>query len=121
MQSAHTRTECVTETACDKGLVTIRLMILANQDHRRKASCIPGDVILSRGSHIIARLIIEFGAGEYSHSAMYLGDGDVLESIADGLRRRSLKESIAAHNLPYVDAFRFISLTHIVLDRGLAL
>jgi hypothetical protein len=75
-----------------------------------------GDVIMFRGTDLIARLIIEFDGGHYSHSAIYVGDGDVVEAVAQGVIRRPLSDSIAAQKPERVDVFRFSSDTHTVLD-----
>jgi hypothetical protein len=76
----------------------------------------PGDVVMFRGTDFIDRLIIELDGGDYSHSASYLGEGEILEAIAEGVKRRSLNESIGDHRPEYADVFRFRSDTNIILD-----
>jgi hypothetical protein len=76
----------------------------------------PGDVIMLRGTSLVARLIIEFDGGTYSHCALYLGGGEVLEAIAEGVKRRLLDTTIADHKPELVDVFRYIDDGGIVLD-----
>ncbi len=75
----------------------------------------PCDVFLYRGRGIVPGLIRLFDGGNYSHSALYDGE-QVVEAIAEGVRRRSLQESIG--DAEYVDVFRFGKGGHHLGDAG---
>jgi hypothetical protein len=64
---------------------------------------VPGDVLLYKGTSFISRAIQFFDGTDFSHAALYLGDGMVGEAIASGLKRRSYEEG-AGDN--WVEAYR---------------
>ena len=63
----------------------------------------PCDMLLYHGGSAVSQLIQWFDGSEYSHSSIYDGEM-VLEAIPDGVRRRSLKVSLA--DTLYVDVWR---------------
>lgn len=54
-----------------------------------------GDVLLSTTDEVSSRLIRRFGGSEISHAAVYVGDGMVVEALADGVVLHSLEEALA--------------------------
>ena len=59
----------------------------------------PGDVILSTTSHPISEAIRKVTGSEVSHSALYVGNGRVIEAIEEGVIIRSLDTSLADDSL----------------------
>jgi len=72
-----------------------------------------GDVLLYRGSSLVAGLIRLFDGGDYSHASVYEGEGNVVEALSDGLTRNPTNESVGG-SLP-VDVFRYTNLKGITL------
>lgn len=66
-----------------------------------------GDVFLYCKTDLVADMIKAFDGSEYSHAGIYY-DGGVLEAIDEGVKKRSIKESVK--KAKYVDVFRFTSL-----------
>lgn len=66
-----------------------------------------GDVFLYNNISFVSRMIASIDGNQYSHASIYCHEGNVLEAIADGVVKRSIKESIKDAN--YVNVFRFIS------------
>lgn len=64
----------------------------------------PADVLLSRGHGLLSDLISELDASPYSHSALWLGDGMVLEAVSDGVLKQPLFRGVARS---YVDVYRY--------------
>lgn len=50
-----------------------------------------GDVLVSTTSAVISQIIKVATWGQYSHAALYVGDGQVVDATADGVKQRSLK------------------------------
>jgi hypothetical protein len=69
---------------------------------------LPGDVTLYKGTGFISRAIQFFDGTDFSHAAVYLGDGMVGEAIASGLERQPYEKG--AHDI-WVQAHR---LTEVV-------
>jgi hypothetical protein len=65
---------------------------------------VPGDVIMYSGTTPICRAIQLFDGTEFSHAALYLGDGMVGEAVATGLERRPFEAGVP-HN-PWIHAQR---------------
>jgi V8-like Glu-specific endopeptidase len=55
----------------------------------------PGDVLLYQGKGIISQGIMFFTNSDVSHAGLFLGNGMVGEAVADGLMRRSKKDSFS--------------------------
>lgn len=52
------------------------------------------DILLSTGDAIESRAIRGASLSRYSHAALYIGDGDVIEAIADGVKKDTLTNVI---------------------------
>lgn len=68
---------------------------------------VAGDVLLYKGKSFISRAIQFFDGTDFSHAALYLGDGQVGEAIASGLKRRDYVEGasgiwVQAHRIKNV-------------------
>lgn len=57
-----------------------------------------GDVFVSTTSAVISQVIKVATWGQYSHAALYVGDGHVVDATADGVKQRSLKTFLAEAN-----------------------
>lgn len=65
---------------------------------------VAGDVLLYKGTGFISRAIQFFDGTDFSHAALYLGDGMVGEAVATGLERRNYEAGatgiwVQAHRL----------------------
>src|SRR5229473_472257 len=68
-----------------------------------------GDIIVSTTSHATSRLI-QFGTGsQISHASIYIGGGQVVEAIGDGVVLRSLSDALAEDTVAV--AFRYPGIT----------
>lgn len=68
---------------------------------------LPGDVLLHMGRGQLSKLIAWVGDSAYSHAAMVIGNGELIEAATKGVRHASLAERtrmVAAFD--YVDVFR---------------
>ncbi len=68
---------------------------------------LPGDVLLHMGRGELSKLIAWVGDSAYSHAAMVIGHGELIEAATKGVRHASLAERtrmVAAFD--YVDVFR---------------
>jgi len=63
-----------------------------------------GDILLSAGKGITTYGVELFTTSPVSHAALYVGDGDLVEAVGEGVRRRSLRESLDEESV--VVAFR---------------
>lgn len=54
----------------------------------------PGDIILSAGKGITAIGVQLFTVAPVSHAALYVGEGQIIEAVGQGVRRRSLKDAL---------------------------
>jgi hypothetical protein len=61
----------------------------------KASDLVAGDVLLYKGTGFISRAIQFFDGTDFSHAALYLGDGRVGEAIATGLKRRDYVEGAA--------------------------
>ena len=84
-----------------------------------------GDVLLYKGTSFISRAIQFFDGTDFSHAALYLGNGSVGEAVATGLERRPYVEGAAgiwvqAHRLkdsvPTMDPVMSVATAY--LDQG---
>lgn len=75
-------------------------------DAIRPSKLKPCDVLLYHGTGWISDLIREFDGGPYSHAAIWNGK-HVLEAVADGVKKRTLKTSV--RGAKYVDVYRWLS------------
>lgn len=67
----------------------------------------PGDVLLHMGAGELSKLIAWVGDSAYSHAAMVIGDGQLIEAAASGVRHAGLVDRThMVANFAYVDAFR---------------
>ena len=54
-----------------------------------------GDILLSAGKGITDLRAVElFTTSPVSHAALYVGGGDLVEAVGEGVRRRSLEDSL---------------------------
>jgi uncharacterized protein YycO len=53
---------------------------------------LPGDVLVTRKEHSLTNYFLP---GYWPHAALYLGDGRVVEALADGVRERSIDSPFA--------------------------
>jgi uncharacterized protein YycO len=67
-----------------------------------------GDILLSAGKGITTYGIKLFTTSPVSHAALYVGQGDIIEAVGQGVRRRSLMESLEEESV--VVAFRAASV-----------
>ena len=86
---------------------------------------LPGDVILYKGTGFISRAIQFFDGTDFSHAAVYLGDGMVGEAIASGLERQPFEKGakgiwVQAHRIkevvPTMDPV--LTVANAYLDQG---
>ncbi|MGC4115266.1 MAG: hypothetical protein QM765_11800 [Myxococcales bacterium] len=68
----------------------------------------PGDILLTAANGITSIGIRLATLAPVSHAALYAGDGDVVEAVGEGVRRRSLDEVLAEESV--VVAFRHPAL-----------
>ena len=68
-----------------------------------------GDILLSAGKGITTYGVKLFTTSPVSHAALYVGEGDLVEAVGEGVRRRSLEESLDEESV--VVAFRRPDLT----------
>lgn len=54
----------------------------------------PGDIILSSGNGITSLGVRLFTVAPVSHAALYVGNGDIIEAVGEGIRRRSLSDAL---------------------------
>jgi len=52
-----------------------------------------GDILLYEGTGLLSRKISEYDKTDYSHSAIYVGNNEVIEAVTGGIQQRTLKES----------------------------
>lgn len=69
----------------------------------------PGDIIISTTNQIISKAIKIATDSEISHSAVYVGDGNVIEAVSDGVLLRSLNTALSDASLAV--AYRHIHIT----------
>lgn len=75
-----------------------------------KASALQvADVILSTTSAAVSKVIKAGTGGSYSHTMLYVGDGKVVEAVANGVVHRSIK--LATNGALYAHAFRLKDMT----------
>lgn len=69
----------------------------------------PGDILVSTTSANISRYIRQATRSEISHSAIYIGDNNIIESVEDGVLQRSVETAIADDTV--VVAYRHVQMT----------
>jgi cell wall-associated NlpC family hydrolase len=72
------------------------------------AELLPGDILLTAANGLTSIGIRLATLAPVSHAALYAGDGDVVEAVGEGVRRRSLDEVLAEESV--VVAFRHPAL-----------
>jgi hypothetical protein len=71
------------------------------------ADLLPGDVLLHMGTGELSKLIAWVGDSAYSHAAMVITGGQLLEAAASGVRHAGLAERTRmTANFHYIDVFR---------------
>ncbi|HEY6942147.1 hypothetical protein [Dokdonella sp.] len=71
------------------------------------AELLPGDVLLHMGRGQLSKLIAWVGDSGYSHAAMVIGRGELIEAATKGVRHASLAERThMGAAFDYVDVFR---------------
>jgi cell wall-associated NlpC family hydrolase len=82
------------------------------------AQLAPGDLIVSTTNAIWSQVIRQWTHSKISHVMLYLGHGQVVEAIPDGVVVRSL--TAALHDATLAVAFRKKGLSHKVIQNVLA-
>ena len=67
------------------------------------------DIIVSTGSGAVSTVIRAGSGSPYSHAALYIGNGDVIEAIGEGVVRQGLQTALSDDTLAVV--YRRIGLT----------
>lgn len=81
-----------------------------------------GDIILTSAAGVLSGAIRRVTSGPASHAAIYVGDGMVVEAIADGVVHRTLSRTLsetrlaAAYRVPGLTAAQRRSIKAFVLD-----
>ena len=57
-----------------------------------------GDILLYEGTGIGSKLISKYDGSDYSHSAIYVGNKEVIEAVTGGVQKRTLKKSYGRHH-----------------------
>jgi hypothetical protein len=78
----------------------------------------PGDVILSTTDHPLSATIRKVTGAEVSHSALYVGNGKVVEAIEEGVILRSLDTAMADDSLAV--AYRHRDMTPVKANQLMA-
>ncbi|MBE98538.1 hypothetical protein [Flavobacterium coralii] len=65
------------------------------------------DILLYHGTSFLSRAIRFFDGSNYNHASLYVGDREVVEAIATGVKRRNVDVSIA--NYSPVSVFRLVN------------
>lgn len=65
-----------------------------------------GDVLLMRGAGEFSTLVAWLGESRYSHAAVMVGKGGLIEAITDGVVETSLDELLELGSVERVDAYR---------------
>jgi hypothetical protein len=63
---------------------------------------LPGDVLLFHGRGFVSWAIRKFDGTEVNHAAVALGDGMIGEAAGEGLRRRTVEESVTSNDFTVV-------------------
>ena len=69
----------------------------------------PADIIVSTGSGAVSAVIRTGSLSPYSHAALYIGNGEVIEAIGEGVVRQSLANALSDDTLAVV--YRRIGLS----------
>jgi cell wall-associated NlpC family hydrolase len=67
------------------------------------------DILLSTGDAAVSWVIRGATVSRFSHAALYVGDGDIVEAIAEGVVRQSLEKAMGDDTL--VVAYRRIGIS----------
>lgn len=68
-----------------------------------------GDILLMMSTDELSKLIAWFGDSPYSHSALMVSEGLLMESIAQGITETQLKDLVRPDfNIKYVDVYRLL-------------
>ena len=59
----------------------------------------PADIIVSTGSGAVSAVIRTGSLSPYSHAALYIGNGEVIEAIGEGVVRQSLANALSDDTL----------------------
>jgi len=70
------------------------------------ADLLPGDVMLYRRTSLLGRAIRLLDGGPFSHAALYVGAGEVVEAIGSGVRSVTVTESLGHEKGDAMCAFR---------------
>ena len=68
---------------------------------------LPGDVLLCRSNHWLGQLILWLDQGDYSHAALYVGNGQVVQAVARGVIQESVRQSPLLLVQERIDVFRY--------------
>lgn len=68
-----------------------------------------GDILLSRASGVVSRAIRTVSDAPVSHASVYIGGGQVVEALANGVVLNQLEDSVGSNEV--VVAFRYPNLT----------
>lgn len=72
------------------------------------ASLQPGDIILSSGKSLSSVGVRLFTTAPVSHASLYVGEGEIIEAVGSGIRRRDLAEALTEDDVAV--AFRHPAL-----------
>lgn len=67
------------------------------------------DILLSTGSATVSRVIRGATGSNYSHAAIYIGNGNIIEAVGDGVQLKSLKRAMTDDSL--VSVYRHSNLS----------
>ncbi len=71
----------------------------------------PADIIVSTGSGKVSTVIRTGSASPYSHAALYIGEGEVIEAIGEGVVRQKLEFALSDDTLAVVYRRKNLSAT----------
>lgn len=69
----------------------------------------PADILLSTGEAVASFFIRGATVSRFSHSALYIGEGQIVEAIGPGVGLKSLREAISDDTL--VSVYRHVRIT----------
>ncbi len=69
----------------------------------------PADILLSTGSGAVSNVIRKGTGSRFSHAALYIGNGNIIEAIGTGVVNQSLKSAMSDDTLVVVFRHKTIS------------
>ncbi len=68
-----------------------------------------GDVLLFEGKQLLSRMISKYDGTDYSHSAIYIGNKNVIEAVTGGVQRNTLIESCKLNHSKKISVLRLVN------------